>query len=153
MDLPALPPRILFVGGGFISFEFAHNAARAGSTAVILDRGPRPLKAFDPDLVELLISRGAGSGIQLWRSTTITSIEKSGTSYRVSMERSGRHETAEVDLVVHGAGRVAELSGLDLDAAGVEWDGRGVRVAPICRAPATRPSTLPGTRPTARACP
>ena len=33
MDLPALPRRILFVGGGFISFEFAHIAARAGSTA------------------------------------------------------------------------------------------------------------------------
>ncbi len=35
----------------------------------------------------------------------------------------------EFDLVVHGAGRLPELSGLDLDAAGVEWDERGVRVA------------------------
>jgi glutathione reductase (NADPH) len=129
MDLPALPPRIWFVGGGFISFEFAHIAARAGSTPVILDRGPRPLKAFDPDLVELLISRGTNAGIELWRSTTITGIEKSGGSYRVSVERSGQPETVEFDLVVHGAGRVPELAGLDLDAAGVEWDEGGVRVA------------------------
>jgi glutathione reductase (NADPH) len=129
MDLPALPPRILFVGGGFISFEFAHIAARAGSQPVILDRGPRPLKAFDPDLVELLISRGADAGIELWRSTTITAMEKSGTSYLVGVQRSGRPETVEFDLVVHGAGRVPDLAGLDLDAAGVEWDERGVRVA------------------------
>jgi glutathione reductase (NADPH) len=128
MDLSALPKRILFVGGGFVSFEFAHIAARAGSTPVILDRGPRPLKAFDPDLVELLIRRGTDAGIELWRSTTITAIEKSDTRYRVSVDRSGEPETVEFDLVVHGAGRMPELAGLDLDAAGVEWGERGVRV-------------------------
>jgi glutathione reductase (NADPH) len=129
LDLPDLPERILFVGGGFISFEFAHIAARAGSTPVILDRGPRPLKAFDPDLVELLISRGADAGIELWRDSTITGIEKSKTGFQISVERSGQPETMEVDLVVHGAGRIPELAGLDLDAAGVEWDEHGVRVA------------------------
>ena len=54
LDLVELPERILFVGGGFISFEFAHIAARAGTRPIIIDRG-RPLKGFDPDLVELLI--------------------------------------------------------------------------------------------------
>ena len=81
LDLEALPPRILFVGGGFISFEFAHIAARAGSSPVIVDRGQRPLKGADPD------------------------------------------------LVVHGAGRVAELAGLGLDAAGVETGEHGIQVA------------------------
>ena len=40
------------------------------------------------------------------------------------------HETGEVaaDLVVHGAGRVADLAGLGLDAAGIEAGPRGVRV-------------------------
>ena len=129
MDLPELPKRILFVGGGFISFEFAHIAARAGSTPVILDRGPRPLKKFDPDLVELLITRGADAGIQLWRSTTVTAIEKSATGHRVSVDRAGHPETVEFDLVVHGAGRIPDLAGLDLDAAGVEFDEHGVQVA------------------------
>ena len=32
-------------------------------------------------------------------------------------------------MVVHGAGRTPELAGLDLDAAGVDWDEHGVRVA------------------------
>lgn len=129
MDLVALPPRILFVGGGFISFEFAHIAARTGSAPVIIDRGSRPLKAFDPDLVELLIARGTEAGIQLQRSTTILAIKKSESGYQVSVERSGQPATMEFDLVVHGAGRIPELSGLDLDAAGVEWDERGVHVA------------------------
>jgi len=129
LDLEVLPPRILFVGGGFISFEFAHISARAGSAPVIIDRGPRPLKGFDPDLVELLITRGTKAGIELRRSMTITAIEKSESGYQVSLERSGQPETREFDLVVHGAGRTPELSSLDLDAAGVEWDERGVHVA------------------------
>ena len=80
-------------------------------------------------MVELLITRGTEAGIELRRSTTITAIERSQNGYAVSVERSGLPETMEFDLVVHGAGRVPELSGLDLDAAGVEWDERGVRVA------------------------
>jgi glutathione reductase (NADPH) len=129
LDLEVLPPRILFVGGGFISFEFAHISARAGSAPVIIDRGAGPLKGFDPDLVELLITRGEGVGIDLQRSTTITAIEKSESGYQVGVERSGQPETLEFDLVVHGAGRTPELSSLDLDAAGVEWDEHGVHVA------------------------
>lgn len=129
LELPVLPPRILFVGGGFISFEFAHIAARAGSAPTIIDRGPRPLKAFDPDLVELLIARGAEAGIDLQRSTTITAIERSDSGYRVTVERSGNTATMEFDLVVHGAGRTPDLTSLDLDAAGVDWDGHGVHVA------------------------
>ncbi|HAS09092.1 MAG TPA: hypothetical protein DCS55_01010 [Acidimicrobiaceae bacterium] len=50
LELEDLPRRILFVGGGFVSFEFAHIAAHAGARPVIIDRGVRPLKGFDPDL-------------------------------------------------------------------------------------------------------
>ncbi len=128
LDLEVLPPRILFVGGGFISFEFAHIAARAGSAPVIIDRGLRPLKAFDPDLVELLITRGAEAGIRLKRSTTIESIDKASTGYRVRLTRSGTPETAEFDLVVHGAGRTPGLPGLHLDAGGIAWDEHGIQV-------------------------
>ena len=70
LDLENLPSRILFVGGGFISFEFAHIAARAGSSPVIVDRGQRPLKNFDPDLVDLLVDRGREVGVDLRRTTT-----------------------------------------------------------------------------------
>lgn len=129
LDLDELPSRILFVGGGFISFEFAHIAARAGASPVIVDRGERPLKGFDPDLVELLVTRGADIGVELRRSTSIAAVEPNGRGYIVTLDRAGVHESIETDLVVHGAGRVADLSGLALDAAGVEWGERGLSVS------------------------
>lgn len=129
LNLAALPARILFIGGGFISFEFAHIAARAGSRPVIIDRGKRPLKGFDPDLVELLITRGFAVGIELHRETVVTSIEPVPSGYRVAVERSGIRTTIETDLVIHGAGRTPELSRLGLDAANVAYVARGVSVA------------------------
>ncbi len=129
LDLETLPARILFVGGGFISFEFAHITARAGSSPMVVDRGERPLKGFDPDLVDLLVGRSADVGIDVRTSTTIAAVEKTGDGYLVTLERSGRHETVECDLVVHGAGRTPELADLELDAAGVAWGERGVIVA------------------------
>src|SRR2546425_1230590 len=55
LDLESLPARIVFIGGGFISFEFAHVAAQAGARVTILHRGARPLEVFDPDLVDQLV--------------------------------------------------------------------------------------------------
>lgn len=128
LNLETLPARIAFVGGGFVSFEFAHIAARAGSSPVIIDRRQRPLKGFDPNLVDLLLDRSANVGIGLRPTTTIAAVEKTESGYRVDLDRSGTLESIECDLVVHGAGRTPDLAGLDLDAAGVDWGERGVRV-------------------------
>ncbi|MGD8993190.1 MAG: FAD-dependent oxidoreductase, partial [Desulfobacterales bacterium] len=65
LDLDRLPPSIVFIGGGFISFEFAHFAARLGSRgqrAVILEVADRPLGMFDAEMVELLVQASKGEG-------------------------------------------------------------------------------------------
>ncbi len=63
LELEQLPKRILFVGGGYISFEFAHVAARAGAQVRILHRGTRPLEGFDADLVEQLVKATREIGV------------------------------------------------------------------------------------------
>jgi len=129
LNLPDLPDRVLFIGGGYVSFEFAHIAARAGSHPIIVDRGPRPLKGFDPDLVERLVDRGTQVGIELRRHTAISAIEPLDRGYRVTLTTDGDTTTVDTDLVVHGAGRVPHLADLDLDAAEIAHDERGVTVA------------------------
>ena len=126
LNLEALPRRILFVGGGFVSFEFAHIAARAGAAPVIVDRGARPLSGFDPDLVEMLIERSADVGAEVRRETEIVSIAKSAAAFTVEVKSGDEIMTIETDLVVHGAGRIAAL---DLEAAGVEYSDKGIVVA------------------------
>src|SRR5712692_10265316 len=77
LELDTLPPRLVFVGGGYISFEFAHVAARAGARVTILHRGPRPLEGFDPDLVDLLVKRTREVGIRVEVATDVHGIDRS----------------------------------------------------------------------------
>ncbi len=128
LELQELPNRILFVGGGFISFEFAHIAARAGSDVTVIDHGDRPLKAFEPDLVERLIERGNSVGIGFNAKTDLQSVEQTNDGYQVVTSTEGQAREWLVDLVVHGAGRVPAIDRLDLAAAGIEENEGGIAV-------------------------
>ena len=128
LNLDRLPARVVFVGGGYVSFEFAHVAARAGAQATILHRGPRPLDGFDPDLVDLLVRRTRELGIRVEVDIEVRGIEVVGDRLRVGGVQRGEARSFETDLAVHGAGRVPEIDDLDLDAGGVKRDQRGVSV-------------------------
>ncbi len=128
LELDQLPRRILFIGGGYIGFEFAHVAARVGSTVTIVHRGVRPLELFDPDLVEHIVARTRELGVDVQLGTQAESIEKGSCCLTVRASASGQKRTFEADMVVHAAGRTPEIEDLHLDLARVAWDERGVKV-------------------------
>jgi glutathione reductase (NADPH) len=128
MELDRLPPTIVFIGGGFISFEFAHFAARLGSRgqrAVILEVSDRPLGPFDAEMVELLVQASRGEGIDVSTGVDIETIEKRGNGFLV---RTAQGDSLETGLVVHGAGRVPDMDVLGLNAAGIEYSEHGIAV-------------------------
>ncbi len=128
LELDELPRRIVFVGGGYIAFEFAHIAARAGAQVQVLHRGSRPLKQFDPDLVSMLVQATRELGIEVHLRTQVEAIERQGNTLRVHAQTDRQEQTVEADLVVHAAGRVPEIDDLDLAAAGVTREQDGVSV-------------------------
>jgi glutathione reductase (NADPH) len=128
LDLDRLPERVLMIGGGYVSFEFTHIAARADARVVVLDRGERPLTAFDPDLVALLVERTRAAGVIFHPKAPVEAIEKTTDAFRVLASLDGRRETFEADLVVHGAGRVPAIDALNLERAHVRAGKRGVEV-------------------------
>jgi glutathione reductase (NADPH) len=148
-----LPDRILFVGGGYISFEFAHIAARAGAKVTVLHRGKQPLEHFDPDLVNKLVQWSRDIGIDVRLQAAVKRIDKSSMTSQFSNNDSDKlvvyysssdlsksstqgdydddtkTTKVETDLVVHGAGREPNVDGLDLgDAADVQYTRRGITV-------------------------
>jgi glutathione reductase (NADPH) len=128
LNLDRMPARIVFVGGGYISFEFAHVAARAGADVTILHRGARPLEGFDSDLVELLVRRTRELGIRVELDIEVLSLDRGAGGLAVRGLQHGTERRFEADMAVHGAGRVPELDDLDLDTAGVTREKRGVIV-------------------------
>ena len=120
LELDQLPPRVAFVGGGYIAFEFAHIAARAGAEVTILDRGERPLEAFDADMVGQLVATTRELGVTVHLGTEVTAIDKSGGGLVVHTRFGEQHQQLEADIAVHAAGRVPEVDDLALGAAGIE---------------------------------
>lgn len=123
LELDDLPRRIVFIGGGFISFEFSHIVARAGAKATILQRGRRFLPLFDADLVDRLAEKSRAVGIELRLDTSVTRVEQRNGALIVHATQRDEQLRFEADVVVHGAGRVPAVDGLGLDVAGIELIG------------------------------
>jgi glutathione reductase (NADPH) len=124
LELDRLPSDILFLGGGYISFELAHLAARAGAAARILHRNSHPLAEFDPDLVGRLVEGGRRSGVDVQLDTPVQALERRGD--RIAARTAAGESVG--DMVVHGAGRAAEIDELELDRAGIRRTPRGIEV-------------------------
>jgi len=84
LELDQLPRRVFFIGDGYVSFEFAHLAARARAEVVVLDRGERPLKAFDPDLAAKLLERTRALGIDFRARAVVEAIQRTGAGLRIT---------------------------------------------------------------------
>ncbi|TAN21875.1 MAG: NAD(P)/FAD-dependent oxidoreductase [Acidobacteria bacterium] len=128
LDLDTLPRRITFVGGGYVSFEFAHIAVRAGAEVTILHRDARPLAHFDPDLVEVLVAKTRALGVRVELDTPVRSLERTGQDLTVRAGPESAPRSFLTDLAVHGAGRIADIDDMNLDAGGVTWNRHGVAV-------------------------
>ena len=128
MELDRLPRRILFVGGGYIAFEFAHVAARAGAEVRLLHRGSRPLQKFDPDLVAMLVETTRELGVQIGMNKEVVAIERAADHLLVRARTVDDDQAFDAGMVVHAAGRVPEIDDLDLEVAGVARTTAGVSV-------------------------
>lgn len=128
LNLEELPEKIIFVGGGYISFEFAHVARRSGADVQILHRSDQPLKEFDKDLVDQLTEYSIKDGIQVELNTDVQEIKQTGTGYVVIGEQNGETKEFVADMVFHGAGRGPNIEALGLEKANVAASKKGIEV-------------------------
>jgi glutathione reductase (NADPH) len=124
-DLPSLPGRLLIVGAGYISVEFASIFARLGTKVAIATRGENVLRGFDEDLRNGVRDALIHAGVDFHFSHLPTRIEKNSGDLRAHLT-SGIY--LDVDHVMLATGRRPHTAGLGLETAGVELDGLGAVV-------------------------
>lgn len=125
LSLERMPAEVAFIGGGYISFEFARLAQLAGAKVTIVHRSSQVLKGFDPNLADMLANRYRALGIDLVLDSPVERVERTASG-RIAAVTAGA--AIEVDGAFHGAGRMPDLDDLDLDVAGVDYTHRGVTV-------------------------
>ncbi|PHK93355.1 pyridine nucleotide-disulfide oxidoreductase [Pseudoroseomonas rhizosphaerae] len=130
LALEAMPESLVLVGGGYIAFECAHLAARAGARATIIQDDDRPLAQFEPELVARLLERTRALGIEVALNCKVERIARRGQGFAVEC---GNGRTFEGALVVHGLGRRPALQALGLEAGGVATEKGRLSLDPYLR--------------------
>ncbi len=128
LELQHLPDDILFVGGGYIAFEFANIVARFGVKATVVHRGESPLENFDGDLVKMLVKAAEEQGIRIVLNTNVKSITKENHRFSIHATQQGKEITFTTSLAIHSAGRTADIEDMNLEKIGVETNKKGVAV-------------------------
>ncbi|SFM59514.1 dihydrolipoyl dehydrogenase family protein [Methanolobus profundi] len=130
LDLEELPDKIIFAGGGYISFEFAHIAARAGAEVTIIHRSENLLKTFDRDLVKMLVDASQKAGINIVTNQELQRIEKKDQGLEVTtFDINGQEDrTHKCDMIVHGLGRVPAIQDLEPEKGDVDIEHGAIAV-------------------------
>jgi pyruvate/2-oxoglutarate dehydrogenase complex dihydrolipoamide dehydrogenase (E3) component len=127
-SLTELPQRLIVIGGGPIGCELAQSFVRLGSQVSIIEQAPRLIPRDDADAASILRSQFEDEGISLFLDATIQRTERSASGKVVIFDRGKGEERVEADEILAAAGRTPNIESLNLEAAGVEFDKKGVIV-------------------------
>ncbi len=117
LDLPALPARLIIVGGGYIAVEFAGIFQTLGCEVTMMIRGEELLTGFDDDVRVTLAQEMRKRGVEIHTRCRPEKIE-AGRGGATLTNHLGQELSA--DLVMFATGRTPNTDGLGLEDAGVK---------------------------------
>lgn len=128
-SLTELPKRLAVIGGGPIGCELAQAFRRLGSEVILFHKGSHLLDKEDADAAEIVQQEFIKEGVRLVLNCQLHGVELNNEGKLIRFSSDGREESVIVDRILAGAGRKPNVEGLNLEAAGVEYDARkGIKV-------------------------
>jgi pyruvate/2-oxoglutarate dehydrogenase complex dihydrolipoamide dehydrogenase (E3) component len=127
-SLTELPGRLIIIGAGPIGCELAQAFRRFGSEVVVLSLDARLLPREDEDAASILAARFEREGIELALGAQLRRAERRGAKKVLVFERDGQEAEVVADEILLAVGRAPNVEGLELEAAGVTFDKKGVQV-------------------------
>ena len=120
--LPALPKRIVIVGGGYIAVEFAGIFNGLGAETTQIYRGPLFLRGFDAEIRTFLAEEMRARGVHLIFETDVKAIHRQGDELVLDL---GNGTRLACDCVLYATGRKPNSADLGLAGCGVALDAEG----------------------------
>src|SRR5665647_3804738 len=128
-DLTELPRRLLVIGGGPLACELAQAFCRLGAQTTIVQDMPLFLGGEERDAAQILSDAFARDGIEVRLNTSAVAVRLEDGQKLVDLVSDDYKSTVAVDAILAGTGRLPNVEGLNLEAAGVDCDATtGVRV-------------------------
>ncbi len=123
LSLAWLPRSLIVLGSGVIASEYACMFSVLGCKVTQIDRAARPLGFLDAEIIDLYLEDFHASGATYLGGHACTALAWDGVSQVQATLDDGR--VLQADKVLVAQGRVANIDGLGLKAAGVTVTSRG----------------------------
>lgn len=127
-DLEDLPSSLIHLGGGPISIELCQAFRRLGSEVTVLDKAPHILPREDADMAAVVKDALEREGVRFETGVDIKECRRENGGKTVVFEKDGKKDTVRAAEILAALGRAANVDGLDLEKAGVEYSKKGVVV-------------------------
>lgn len=128
-SLPSLPQSLIILGAGPIAIEMAQAFCRLGSRVSVVQRSGQILSKEDQDLADLVMQRLSEEGVEFYLNTQMQRADEvSGKPQLTFLDAGGNEVKLSAERLLVALGRRANLEGLGLEAAGVEYSPKGLPV-------------------------
>lgn len=125
-QLQQLPKSMVVLGAGAIGLEMALAFARFGTKVTVVEMLDSILAQMDSELTSLLQSQLEKEGVTFYLGYKVTAVTEQKAV--IAENKAGNTIQVDADEILVATGRKANVEGLDLDKAGVEYSARGVSV-------------------------
>ncbi len=125
LELRAVPKRLAVLGAGYIALELGQMFHNLGSEVILMQRGRRVLKSYDPEVSEAITRALTKQGMTIVTGATFHRVEQQGDVKRVCITVDGQERVIEADALLVAAGRKPNTENLNLHAANVQVGPRG----------------------------
>jgi pyruvate/2-oxoglutarate dehydrogenase complex dihydrolipoamide dehydrogenase (E3) component len=126
-DLKACPEHLIVIGAGPIGLELAQAFRRLGAAVTVLEAAT-PLAKDDPECAAIVLDQIARDGIVVRAGAAVTRVAAADGKVQVTIKAGDGEETIAGSHLLVATGRRPNLDDLDLDAAGIRHERRGILV-------------------------
>jgi pyruvate/2-oxoglutarate dehydrogenase complex dihydrolipoamide dehydrogenase (E3) component len=124
-----LPQSMVILGGGPIGCEMGQAFSRLGTRVTVVDRADQILGKEDKDMADAVMKVLAEEGVVFHLGASVESVRNAGNQKEVVIkQKDGRTLSLKSEKILVAMGRGANVDGLGLDAIGVAYDRRGIKV-------------------------
>lgn len=124
-DLEEIPRTLCVIGGGPIGCELAQAFQRLGAQVTMIHKHEKLLDKEEPIVQDAIIATFKKEGITLHLGAKIEEVHQQNRHFQITLQDGTKIETQQLLLAV---GRKVNLEALNLQAAGVEFTDKGIRI-------------------------